>query len=518
MKKNSIVNIEKKQGISFWIVVMAIYLWLGHQLINSSIWVDEASTLELMQHSYAEIINLTAMDVHPPLYYLGGKFVVNLLSQIVRGGDIVILAKWISYLPFVAGIAICAFIIEKNVGRFWSVIYLLFILIMPEMLHYSFEIRMYSWGMLFVLCAYMSVRPLIVEASLSIGKWYLFIMWSLLAAYTHYYACVAVGFLYLILLWDTFHDRKRRKLWIKCMCITVLGYLPWLWAFAKTIKIVSVNNHISSLDWRTVLGYFMCIVKPSVNNRYWGYGMTVVSYLLIGILCIKTIMKKNMDEKNENAWRMIGIGMAFWVIGAGIIAALITGRLILTRHISVVMPCFWLSVCLMLANICNTYDKNKKIGYFILFVLISMNISNVTNILNMEKRYRDNLNYIISSGIFDEPDQVKIVTLFSSITDKVNRESHLNETISTQFNVDTYLYEKNEWDWAMLVYHNIHDNCETAEVAQMINDGYRVYLLADKLDIEKCDLLQNKAFLMKREGTYFLEEYEFDIYKLELQK
>ena len=52
----------------------AMYISL---IFNRNIWTDEAYTIELVrENSFPGIIRNTAVDVHPPLYYLDRKSVV----------------------------------------------------------------------------------------------------------------------------------------------------------------------------------------------------------------------------------------------------------------------------------------------------------------------------------------------------------------------------------------------------------------------------------------------------------
>lgn len=509
------IGSRKAKDIGICMLVTAVYLVIGCRLINASIWVDEAFTLELIQHDYLDIIRLTATDVHPPLYYLICKFSVSLFTWICPNLNVVVIAKWVSYMPFVIGVMVCTYVVRKELGRLYCGAYLLFILIMPEMLHYSYEIRMYSYGMIFVLCAYISSKPLIVDKSVFNKSWSIFIIWSLLAAYTHYYACVAVAFLYLILLVSSFRSRERKNLrtCIKYTGITIVCYLPWLNIVIKTLKRVSESFHISELTWRTVLGYFMYIVRPVVSNRQLGYGVVVIIYMFISVLCMRMIAK--VRSGGDTIWKLAGIGISFWVIGVGVLVSLTVRPLFLPRYIVLTLPCFWLSVCLLLSDNDRLSGRDRKMGYIILCILVLLSIRNVKKLAIEEQSYRDDLD-VLTSSVFDQTENVKVVTLFSNITDKINRDSHLNRTITTQFGIDAYLYESSESELTMSVYHNIHDNCDGEEVYDWIDDGHVVYLLADRHDVVECDLLKNKLFILEYLGTYGLEEYEFDIYNVHL--
>lgn len=189
--------------------------------------------------------------------------------------------------------------------------------------------------------------------------------------------------------------------------------------------------------------------------------------------------------------------------------------LFLPRYIVLTLPCFWLSVCLLLSDNDRLSGRDRKMGYIILCILVLLSIRNVKKLAIEEQSYRDDLD-VLTSSVFDQTENVKVVTLFSNITDKINRDSHLNRTITTQFGIDAYLYESSESELTMSVYHNIHDNCDGEEVYDWIDDGHVVYLLADRHDVVECDLLKNKLFILEYLGTYGLEEYEFDIYNVHL--
>ena len=57
--------------IKLFYVIPLLFVLLGCLMcFNDTIWVDEAFSVEMVKHSFIEIIKLDALDVHPPLYYL----------------------------------------------------------------------------------------------------------------------------------------------------------------------------------------------------------------------------------------------------------------------------------------------------------------------------------------------------------------------------------------------------------------------------------------------------------------
>jgi hypothetical protein len=54
-----------------WVVLaLAAAAWLRfHDLARESLWYDEGVSWQMSRLPWAEIVRLTAQDVHPPLYY-----------------------------------------------------------------------------------------------------------------------------------------------------------------------------------------------------------------------------------------------------------------------------------------------------------------------------------------------------------------------------------------------------------------------------------------------------------------
>ena len=64
------------------------------------------------------------------------------------------------------------------------------------MLKYSTEIRMYSWGMLFVTCAFLQLAKILSDNEDNRKAFCLLTVFSALAAYTHYFACASAIVIY----------------------------------------------------------------------------------------------------------------------------------------------------------------------------------------------------------------------------------------------------------------------------------------------------------------------------------
>ena len=101
MRPASEVSVSRQGGIShgsrylfllFGLLGLLLYSFLA--ISSKGIWSDEAFSFGMIRHSFRDIWNLTAGDVHPPLYYYYLKIFLMLF------GDGLITARIASIIPF----------------------------------------------------------------------------------------------------------------------------------------------------------------------------------------------------------------------------------------------------------------------------------------------------------------------------------------------------------------------------------------------------------------------------------
>ena len=141
--------------IQYYMVPILLLIVSFATVFSQTIWVDEAYSLELAKHSYMNLIKIDALDVHPPLYYiiLRTGFLIFGVSE-----NFIWIGRFVSLVPYVILMIIGFTVIKKRYSKTIAYLFNVFIMGMPQMLRYSTEIRMYSWGMLFVTCAFLQMH------------------------------------------------------------------------------------------------------------------------------------------------------------------------------------------------------------------------------------------------------------------------------------------------------------------------------------------------------------------------
>lgn len=259
------MSVKKKENIiliSLFFICSALYISL---IFNNNLWLDEAFSAALVRNDYAGVLKASANDTLPPLYNLLNKTMVTLF------GYHSCVMKLNSAIPMILTMLLALFPVRRHFGLRVSAVYMICLTGMPYMLYYGVEIRMYSWGLFFVTAsgvfaydAYKTNRRL---------PWCLFVLFSLGAGYTHHFAFVSVGFVYLFLLAAFFASGKKRVLhWCCALAATAVLYLPCLFTTLQQMK--RVNGYFSMPDI-TFSFLLKCLRYPFVTE------ITPLSLLLL---------------------------------------------------------------------------------------------------------------------------------------------------------------------------------------------------------------------------------------------
>ena len=227
---------KKINWLIFIIIVLVTILYIS-LIYNDSVWGDEAYTMLMLKNGFIGIIQETANDVHPPLYYLIAKIFTIVFGYSVPVVKFKILFKT-QKNP------------EKAGGGYGYYVTILLIALCPKAFFMNIELRMYTWAMFFVTCSGIYAYELYKRPQ-DKKTLFFFILTSLCAAYTHYYAVVTECFIYLFLMIALLlQNRKNWKLCLIFVLITIIGYLPWVPVFIKQFMTVKQDYWIANVNLR----------------------------------------------------------------------------------------------------------------------------------------------------------------------------------------------------------------------------------------------------------------------------
>ena len=198
---------------------LVVLLAAGLRLLKLTVlarpmWFDETFTAWLAQLSPLKLVAATAIDVHPPLYYLIEWTTVQVLGSspwALRLPSAIFgtLAVWLAYRLFVI----------LNIPRPVTYLATLGMAVLPVQLHYSTEARMYT------LLLALSIWAAIELKQNHFGR---FALVGLLMMYTHNAAAFTLAGLGLWWLgWAYPTWFKYVKQWALVLCVIGLGYAAW---------------------------------------------------------------------------------------------------------------------------------------------------------------------------------------------------------------------------------------------------------------------------------------------------
>lgn len=425
-------------------------IMLGRSLMLcfcNDIWYDELFTVGMIEHSYGELIAFTARDVHPPLYYCIVKFVVELCKLTEVQASAVAIAKTVSVLPYFILLIYCVTFIRRRFGIFVGGLFLFCAVAMPQLSSYTVEVRMYSWALLFVTAAFLHAYGVVSRpckdkdfagrSRQEAGAMTLerasrrkksdvgglshvvdeenrrsnaaddenrragngnicrlhavaLVLYGLAAAYTQYFACVAVIMVYLyVLVVFLMRDRGRIKEWLLWVAVSVAGYVPWLYALFAQITAVNENYWILPLSWRSLGGCVKFLMKPAFTNSVLSTVLAVVMFAVYTVVFICSVFgdcgvyggyrnffreirrklchnRRENDEKADNmyieksgksadevlisenkalhtGYMIAGIGVLAGLVLFGFVASALLRPIFVYRYMIPAMGCFWLS-------------------------------------------------------------------------------------------------------------------------------------------------------------------------------
>ncbi len=327
-------------------------------------WYDEGYSLSIIKFSYRDIWYLTAKDVHPPLYY----FLLKTYASIV--GDSVLAFRYFSGIPILITIAVGASVIRKQWGNKVAILFIVFILMTPMTYYMASEIRMYSWAMFFVLMAFLFAYQSYTKPSI-----FLFLglfLFSLAAAYTHYYALISILGIYgLYFILALVNNRKVIPSFLLVMLLLLLSYLPWLFHLISQVKTVTQDYWIASSYFLSdVMQYFFPI--NGFKNIGFSYPYSDIIENSIPIFFLLFLIYNALKSRNKKVFSdTVVIFLLFFIpLVVGIFYSVIFRPVFIARYICCFVGLYFLGMALLISLLDWSQQKNVKITLLFFTILL----------------------------------------------------------------------------------------------------------------------------------------------------
>ncbi len=302
----------KAQKFTFLYIVLvgAFYIYLAWTL---SCEFDEAYTVSMISHSFKEIIDITSMDVHSPMYYFIVKIFANLLPI-----DSIYSAKLFSAICAIGFLGVLNTALPKYLGERTTVLTVFISSIAPAMITQVGNARMYTLGLLLVTCTILAgfkIYFLPDDQSSDMKKkndlpyFTGFTVLAILTMYEHAICTTMVMFIYIFFFIKLILHRRFAKA-LKFMAsgiIAGVSFIPWL-----SIMLTQFNDRTSvegglmyplsdhEFYMEILRSWKSSIFAGDMRDDGWGVRFGMLILFLSCIVVFIQAVTKAISEKKEN--------------------------------------------------------------------------------------------------------------------------------------------------------------------------------------------------------------------------
>jgi len=227
---------------AIWVTLLTLLAFVLRlcRLDFQPLWWDEGWTVYFATCGIGEMIGRTAIDIHPPFYYLALHF------WVVLAGPSAAAVRLFSVVVGTSSIPLLFLVGRRLFGQKAGLMAALVLAVAPFHIYYSQEARMYGLVTLLVLastCCFLSILERDETPHRHWPRWLFYIVVTSLAMYTQYYAAFVPVAQTLFVL---FRSRRYKGVigrWVAAQIALVVAYLPWL-AYAGPKLVAYVGNKL----------------------------------------------------------------------------------------------------------------------------------------------------------------------------------------------------------------------------------------------------------------------------------
>jgi uncharacterized membrane protein len=365
----------------------AALLALALRLLNiaqKNMWFDEVYSWHLSQKTIKEIFIGSAGDIHPPLFYILLKYWTYLFSDTVFSMRLLSVLLGMFSLIFIYKIA-------RRVLKSDYEILFVFILyaLSPLNIYYSQEVRMLNLNLFLCLGSVYYFLKYMDKQTYKNGLPYL--AFSMLAAYTHYFAFLIIFTEVFIVFYNYFKNKDKQllKRYPVYLIAIMIMYVPWIpvmlsqvskgqpWRTEQTAAMVAKNSFEYFKE--AFFSYYIYY-----ETLVWVYISLAGTMLIIFYLCFMAIRLTGAGtERTPEQRNLFCIVLLFFIPLLAGIAISIKSSILLSRYLSIIVPYLLIS----LTGLTLLFYK-KKTAVILLGVIIL--ISGIGAKIHYENGFKNN--------------------------------------------------------------------------------------------------------------------------------
>lgn len=381
MKKYVLNNLW---NILIWGTISLFTILYISLIFNINVTTDEIFTLKLIKENLGGIIQGTADDVHPPLYYFYAKIFELISPQNIH------LQKFVTIIPMTGLFIYVGLHFRKYIGDMATFFSLLFFGCVPCTMEYAVQIRMYSLAMLCVtVCAVSAYEAYTTDKK---SAWILMVITADAAAYLHYFSfvavCFIVGILFLCILFGAIKKKNTNADNIPVSFITlrtyfisiiamIIIYLPWLPVFFTQVTRTRESYWIAPITGEVIWSYFTWAFDLELFPGFvYAYLFLLITTGMYGLIrLIRMLLSKEGAKADIDAFSFLCMLIPTLTSASGIIISLTKSPIFCGRYVivAIMLLSMWWGICFshVIEDIKNKHIKTILILLVTAFLLIS---------------------------------------------------------------------------------------------------------------------------------------------------
>ena len=464
---------EYKDIIGTIFLALSIVM-LGYMLISPFnqmiIHIDEYFTLSVLHFPITDLAYVISHDVHPPLHYLLLKIVTDILTIFGLESNKIFIYKLMSIVPYAIILIISTTKIKKEYGYLTAGLFAFSMAIMSEFLVYYSIIRMYSWAMLFVILAFIYLKDVLDKNDTK--SWALLTIFSVLAAYTHYFAAIPIVCIYICLFVYLFMNSKDKlKYWIISAIVGIILFTPWLISLMSQVSFVSEGYWIPELTIKNLIGFLGYFVTSSRNLI-----TCIVSIVIFAVFILYSMRRFGDMDRKDKFYILCGIIAYFGTIVIGTTVSIVR-PIMVDRYLLPSAAILWFAISFIIGKI----DAKKEfiISFALVLLLLFAGISQISS--SNEFWATNNMN---KEAFFDQISQDNNSIVINDARNRMFYMEYSNCTEMYLLNPPSELYGYN-----LSELHDTYDFKEISkdEIQKLIEDNpdKNIYIISKNSKFDK---------------------------------
>lgn len=365
-------NYKELLGKLLFMASIVMFFYMIFSPFNNLVYhIDENFTIFLLKFPVSDIFSITAADVHPPLYYLICKAALKLLTMFNINFNIIQVLRFVSIIPYFIILLISYFKFRKDYNWLVVGLFTFSLIVMSDFFTYLMNIRMYSWGLLFLLLSFIYFKEVITNFDYK--SWILLTLFTILGAYTHYYVAISTFLIYVSLfIYLMYYKQSEIKYFALSVFSNIILFLPWTMILFGQIKKVHENFWVQEVDFNLLIDCFS-FFGPRTHDFYF-------NCLLILFLIIFFVIFINQYKHFEDidTWYIVtGFGVFIGTIVIGAILSVIYKPVLIVRYLIPSTAILWFVLSILVSKI-----EDKKLFIISIALILVLCVSGISTLIS----------------------------------------------------------------------------------------------------------------------------------------